>query len=85
MVKINNKVNFSYNNEPVIITEISGNHNGSKKKFLSLIKQACINGADLIKIQTYEPRDITLNKNYGNFLHTLQVPFKINILNQGHT
>jgi pseudaminic acid synthase len=67
MVKINNKVNFSYNNEPVIITEISGNHNGSKKKFLSLIKQACINGADLIKIQTYEPRDITLNKNYGNF------------------
>ena len=67
MIKLNNKFNFSYKNPPIIIAEISGNHNGSKKKFLKLIKLACLNGADLIKIQTYEPKDITLNKNYGNF------------------
>ena len=45
---------------PKIIAEISGNHNGNKKRFLKLIEQACVNGADLIKIQTYEPKDITL-------------------------
>ena len=45
---------------PKIIAEISGNHNGNKKRFLNLIKHACVNGADLIKIQTYEPKDITL-------------------------
>jgi len=67
MIKLNKKISISYKNEPLIITEISGNHAGSKKRFLQLIKSACLNGADLIKIQTYEPRDITLNKNYGNF------------------
>ena len=67
MIKLNNKLSISYNKPPLIIAEISGNHNGSKKKFLELIKSACLNGADLIKIQTYEPKDITLNKNYGNF------------------
>ena len=67
MINITKKLKFSYKNSPLIIAEISGNHNGSKKKFLSLIKSACLNGADLIKIQTYEPKDITLNKNYGKF------------------
>lgn len=68
MIKLNSKISLSYNNEPKIIAEISGNHGGSKKKFLKLIKSACLNGADLIKIQTYEPEDITLNKNYGKFI-----------------
>jgi pseudaminic acid synthase len=67
MIQITNNLNFSYKKRPQIIAEISGNHNGSKKKFLNLIKSACLNGADLIKIQTYEPSDITLDKNYGNF------------------
>ena len=67
MIKINNKYKISYKDPPIIIAEISGNHNGSKSKFLKLIKLACLNGADLIKIQTYEPKDITLNKDYGNF------------------
>lgn len=52
---------------PIIITEISGNHNGSKKSFLSHIKIAAKNGADIIKIQTYEPKDITLKKFDKNF------------------
>ena len=67
MIKLNNKLSLSYKNSPLIIAEISGNHSGSKKRFMNLIKSACQNGADLIKIQTYEPRDITLNKNYGKF------------------
>lgn len=68
MIKLKKKIIFSPNHEPLIIAEISGNHCGSKKKFLNLIMSACLNGADLIKIQTYEPQDITLNKNYGNFV-----------------
>ena len=67
MINLSNKVKISKKHEPIIIAEISGNHAGSKKRFLQLIKSACLNGADLIKIQTYEPEDITLNKSYGNF------------------
>ena len=44
-----------------IIAEISGNHNGNKRLFLNLVKSAFKNGADMVKIQTYEPKDITLN------------------------
>ena len=68
MIRISKNVSFDKKDAPKIIAEISGNHGGNKKKFLSLIKSACINGADLIKIQTYEPKDITLNKNYGKFV-----------------
>lgn len=67
MIKINNKNKFSYKNPPIIIAEISGNHNGSKSRFLKLIKKACESGADLIKIQTYEPDDITLNNKSSKF------------------
>lgn len=67
MIKINNKITFSYNRRPLIIAEISGNHRGIKKRFLQLIRSACKNGADLIKIQTYEPDDITLNIKNNNF------------------
>ena len=68
MIKINSKISFSYNKPPLIIAEISGNHNQSKKKFLKLIDLAFKNGADLVKIQTYEPKDITLNLKNKNFL-----------------
>ena len=58
----NNKLDFSYNKPPKIIAEISGNHNGNKSRFLKLVKKACESKADLIKIQTYEPKDITVLK-----------------------
>ncbi len=67
MIKINNTTKFSYNKRPVIIAEISGNHNGSKKKFLKLINSAFLNGADMVKIQTYEPIDITLKVKNNKF------------------
>ena len=66
IVKIN-KIKVGYNYPPVLIAEISGNHNGSKKRFLQLVRSACINGADLIKIQTYEPKDITLKGKTDQF------------------
>lgn len=60
-IKINNKLTFSNHNYPLIVAEISANHCGNKNKFLNLIKLAHKNGADLIKIQTYEANDIVLN------------------------
>ena len=50
MIKITKNFKISCDSEPKIIAEISGNHGGSKKRFLELIKSACLNGADLIKI-----------------------------------
>ena len=50
---------FNYKN-PLLIAEISGNHNQSKTRFLKLIDTAFKNGADLVKIQTYEPNDLTI-------------------------
>lgn len=61
MIKIGNKTTISYKKPPLIIAEISANHLANKKKFLSLIDSAFKNGADLVKIQTYEAKDITLN------------------------
>ncbi len=67
MIEINKKLVFSYKKPPLIIAEISGNHNQNKKKFLQLIDSAFKNGADLVKIQSYEPEDITLNIKNKNF------------------
>ena len=39
-----------------------------KKKFLKLIKEAYKAGADLVKIQTYEPKDITIKSNSKPFI-----------------
>ena len=51
---------FDYK-KPLLIAEISGNHKQNKTRFLKLVESAFVNGADLVKIQTYEPQDITLN------------------------
>lgn len=50
---------------PLIIAEVSANHCGKKSLFLKSIKSAAKNGADLIKIQTYEADDITINKSFN--------------------
>ena len=59
-IKINKKLEISNKSRPLIIAEISANHCGDKKIF-NLIKLAHKNGADLIKMQTYQPEDIVIN------------------------
>ena len=56
-MNISKKLKFSVK-KPLLIAEISANHNGSKNRFLKLINSAFKNGADIVKIQTYEPQDI---------------------------
>lgn len=51
-------------NRTLIIAEVSANHCGSKKNFLNHILKANEYGADLVKIQTYEAKDMIVNKNF---------------------
>ena len=67
MIKINKDLIFSKNNRPIIIAEISANHCGNKKLFLKLIEKAHVAGADVVKIQSYEPQDITINSKTKKF------------------
>ena len=75
----NDKLDFSYKKPPKIIAEISGNHNGNKSRFLKLVKKACESNADFIKIQTYEPVDITVSKKV-NYIELKKVYGKENII-----
>jgi N-acetylneuraminate synthase len=52
---------------PVIVAEISGNHNGGLDKALELVRAAHDSDADFVKIQTYTPDSITLPINTGAF------------------
>ena len=71
-----------------LIAEISANHNGSLTKMKKLIQSAKINGADLIKIQTYDPDTITL-KSKNKYFKIKNGPWKNNYLwnlyNEGKT
>ena len=51
-----------------MIAEISANHNGSLKNAKKLILTAKKNGADIVKLQTYEPRNMTIDSYKNDFL-----------------
>ena len=59
---------FDKKSPPVLIAEISANHTGSIQKAKKLILTAKKNGADLVKLQTYEPRNMTINSSLKDFL-----------------
>ena len=55
-------------NRPYLIAEISSNHCGSIKIAKKLIKIAKENGADAVKLQTYNADSMTLNLKKENFV-----------------
>jgi len=52
---------------PYVICELSGNHNGSLERCLTMVDAAADTGCDAIKIQTYTADTITLNVDRPEF------------------
>ena len=50
------KLEISQHSEPVIIAEMSGNHNQSIETALEIVKAASDCGAQMLKLQTYTIR-----------------------------
>ena len=67
MIKIG-KINISQKKNPILISEISGNHGGLLSNAIKLVKHAAKNGTDLIKLQTYDPNNLTLNSDRSQFV-----------------
>lgn len=58
---------LSKGHKPFIIAEMSGNHNQSLEKALEIVDAAAQTGADALKIQTYTPDTMTIDKSDGEF------------------
>lgn len=52
---------------PFVIAEMSGNHNQSLERALSIVEAAAASGAHALKIQTYTADTMTLDKEDGEF------------------
>ena len=66
-VKIKDRL-IGVNRKPFIIAEMSGNHNQSIDRALSIVKAAANSGADAIKLQTYTAETMTLDIHKGEFV-----------------
>tara|TARA_B100001121_G_C18698551_1_gene626198 strand:+ start:2924 stop:3991 length:1068 start_codon:yes stop_codon:yes gene_type:complete len=60
------KISNSY--PPLVIAEISANHNNSLKNTLKMIEDAAKIGVEAIKVQTFDLDEMTLNLNHKEFL-----------------
>ena len=76
-MKINNLI-LGAAHSPVIIAEMSGNHNQSIDRALAIVDAAASSGADMIKLQTYTADTITLDLHDNEFFISLSgiVTFK---------
>ena len=69
MSKIEKKIisKLFKNNFPILVAELSSNHNGKLEQAKKLIKCAKENGADAVKLQTYTADTMTIKSNKKYF------------------
>ena len=60
-------ITSSDNSGPVIVVEMSGNHQSDLVSAKEFVKRAIVAGADIIKFQVYTPDTITLNSKKKDF------------------
>lgn len=60
-------INIGLDQKPFIIAEMSGNHNHSLERALSIVDAAADTGAHALKIQTYTPDTMTIDINEREF------------------
>jgi N-acetylneuraminate synthase len=66
-IKIGNKI-IGQGHPPLLIAEMSGNHNQSLEKALKIVDEAALAGAHAVKIQTYTPDTMTLDLDQNEFM-----------------
>ena len=65
-IRIGNNI-ISEKSKPLFIAEMSGNHNQSLIRALSIVDKAAQVGANIIKLQTYTPDTMTLDLKNKDF------------------
>jgi N-acetylneuraminate synthase len=66
MIKIGHRA-VGAEHAPLVIAEMSGNHNQSLDRALAMVDAAAQAGAHALKLQTYTPDTMTLDLNEGEF------------------
>ena len=69
MIKIGN-IEIGVGRKPLIIAEMSGNHNQSLERALEITEAAATAGAQMLKLQTYTADTLTLDVHEGDFFIT---------------
>ena len=66
MISISERL-IGLKHEPLIIAEMSGNHNQSLERALAIVKAAAESGAHAVKLQTYTPDTMTIDLDEREF------------------